>query len=147
MSFRTELIKRRRFEEILGRCALFEDCDACQGILSDHCLVDAQRAMVCHFRSPEKRVDGVEWGAIHILNRAYLVFKHSPPGSLARRRLLRFSCYKLARYLFRAHTDYERARVRGSWRALSLISQLGDSNPDDLSQRYLAVRRQCLGRG
>ncbi len=144
MSFRTELIRRTGFDTVLGRYALFEDYDACLGILKDHLLVDALDAQVFHYRMPEKRVDGIEWGAIQILNRAYVICKHSPPGSAARRRLLSFSYYKLSRYLAQAQTSYGRQRVKGVIRALPLVRECCRAPQDRLKECYLNLRARCL---
>ncbi len=144
MSFRTALIRRTGFDSTLGRYALFEDYDACLGILKDRVLVDALTARVFHYRMPEKRVNGVEWGVIQVLNRAYVVCKHSPPGSAARRRLLAFSCYKLARYLAQAQTPYGRQRVKGVVKALLLIRECCAASPGKLQERYLDLRARCL---
>ena len=118
MSFRTDVITRTGFDETLGRYALFEDYDACLGVLDGHVLVDSTGAWVFHHRSPEKRVNGLEWGVLQVLNRAYVICKHTPPGSLSRRRLRGFSYYKLARYLLQAQSIYGRERVRGVMRAV-----------------------------
>ncbi len=132
MSFRTDAIRRTGFDDALGRYALFEDYDACLGVLKDRVLVDALKARAFHFRGRGKRVDGIEWGVIQILNRAYVVCKHSPPGSPARRRLLAYSYYKLARYLMQAHTAYGRQRVRGVARALPLVGECLAARQDEL---------------
>ncbi|OPY70191.1 MAG: Glycosyl transferase family 2 [Syntrophorhabdaceae bacterium PtaU1.Bin034] len=146
MSFRTELIKRTGFDEALGRYAIFEDYDASLEVMKSHILVDAMRAKVFHYRSPEKRVNGFEWGFIQILNRAYVICKHSPPGSLSRRRLRGFSCYKLIRYLAQAQTWYGRQRVRGLLKALLLISQFYSAPDEELKQIYVALRESALVR-
>ncbi len=144
MSFRTDLIRRTGFDETLGRYALFEDYDACLGVLDRHMLVDSTRAWVFHNRSPEKRVNGVEWGVLQVLNRAYVICKRTPPGSPSRRRLRAFSCYKLVRYLLQAQTRYGRQRVKGAMKALPHIGSLLRAPREELAGRYLDLRDRCL---
>jgi glycosyltransferase involved in cell wall biosynthesis len=144
MSFRTGLIAGTGFDESLGRYALFEDYDACLTMLQRHILVDTANARVFHYRSPEKRVDGIEWGVLQVLNRAYIICKHSRPGSPARRRLKAFLYYKTLRYLLQTRTGYGRARVKGTLRALPMITRLLEAPLQQLPQSCLALRRACM---
>lgn len=146
MSFRTDLIRRVGFDELMGRYALFEDREASYGILKNHLIVSAKKAMVFHYRHPEKRLAGQEFGMMHILNRAYAVCKHSPPDSLERRMLKKFLYYKLVRYLFQAYTHYGRMRFKGACMALSKISQLLCAPQQEAPQQYKKLRSQCLAR-
>ena len=144
MSFRTDVIGRTGFDEALGRYALFEDYDACLNILKSHMLVDARKARVFHYRSPEKRVNGMEWGLLQVLNRTYVICKHTSPGSEARKRLNAFLYYKLARYILQAQTAYGRERVKGVFRALPSATQLMKAPEQQLSDSYLALRSRHL---
>ena len=144
MSFRSDLIRSFGFDENLGRFAIYEDRDASLGALTNYLIVRAEDANVFHYRSPEKRVSGVEWATMHILNRAYVVCKHSPPGSTARHLLKKFSYYKLVRYLLQAQTRYGRQRVVGALRALSRVSELVDASPGELVACYKRLRDECL---
>lgn len=144
MSFRTELIRRTGFDEILGRYGLFEDHDACMGILESHCIVNAGRAKVFHDRPSERRADELELGMMHVLNRAYIVCKHAPPGSGLRRAMLRHAWYKLVRYALQSYTPAMRRRLIGAFRATISISRLCVASKEDLSQTYLALREECL---
>lgn len=147
MTFRTDVIKEADFDESLGRYALFEDLDASLAVLDRRAaLVCARNARVFHFRAPESRVNGKEWGVMHVLNRTYVLCKHSPPGSNARRLHSRFNYYKLARYALQAHGSYGRERLRGAWRAMLLAPRLLDSSKEELAPRYVQLRRQCLER-
>lgn len=144
MSFRTDLIKSIGFDEILGRYALFEDHDACRGVLAGYCLVTAGRARVFHHRLPDLRADGVELGVMHILNRAYILSKHAPAASSVRPALMRFAYYKLFRYLARAYTPAMRRRLTGAWRATRRASVLCETPRQDLAAQYLRLREECL---
>lgn len=144
MSFRTEVIRRLGFDEALGRYSLFEDRDASLGVLKNYMIVCAKRAKVFHYRSPEPRTSGIEFGMMHILNRTYVVCKHSNFGSLARRRLRRYLYYKVGRYLLQGHNKYGRQRLIGAWRGLLFVPKLLDAPLEELSQRYKMLRNKCL---
>jgi len=144
MSFRTDLMGLTGFDENLGRYALFEDYDACLSVSKSHLLVAAMGARVFHFRSPEKRVDGLEWGVIQVLNRAYVIKKHASPGSLSRRYLAAFSGYKLLRYAAQAATGYGRQRLRGTLKGLWLMGRLLSVGESDLPATYSQLRKQAI---
>jgi len=81
-----------------------------------------------------------------ILNRSYIVFKHSLPGSAGRRRLKRFLLYKLARYVLQANSGYGRRRLIGAWCALSRVPRLAETPIKELPKRYVQLRQDCLRR-
>ncbi len=145
MSFRTDLIKRTCFDETLVKYGLFEDHDACMGILASHCIVNAGKAKVFHYRPPAKRADDLELGAIHILNRAYILAKHAPPGFDVRRPLTRYVRFKLARYLLRAYSGSTRRRLIGAWRASRCLEEICTAPLGQLPQQYVRAREKCLG--
>ncbi len=145
MSFRTGLIREGGFDEDLGVYSLFEDYDASLSVLENHLLIEARKAKVFHWRAPQARVSGVEWGVMQVLNRAYVICKHSAPASPARKRLLAYSWYKLARYVAQAQKGYGRQRVRGAAKALRLIPALISAPRSQLPTAYAALREQCLG--
>ena len=144
MTFRTGLIREIRFDETLGRYSLFEDRDASLGTLEESVIVQANKAKIFHYRSPEKRVSGLGWGVMHILNRAYVVCKHSVNVSLARRLLKRYSYYKLGRYLLQAQSAYGRQRVIGAWRGITCLEEMLKSPREELTSIYLELRSMCL---
>ncbi len=143
MTFRTEAIRSIGFDEALGKYALFEDYDASFGVLNLGLLALARSANVYHYRSPEMRTAGFEWGAIHILNRAYVVCKSSGPQSSARRHLIRYSRYKVFRYLLQTNSKYGRRRLAGAIRALAYIPALLQAPRDQLRAEYLKARHLC----
>lgn len=144
MSFRAEIIQKIGFDESLGRYALFEDHDACLGVLDSHAIARARSALVFHQASRDQRAAPEELGIMHILNRAYITYKHSPRGSLARLRLPRFCFYKLLRYLPRTFTIDGRRRFLGALRAFLLMPRLNGLSGRELRECYVAARSQCL---
>ena len=144
ISFRTDMIRRLGgFDEKLGRYAMFEDCDASIGNLKNHLNVCARSAKVFHYRAPGERSSGWEFGMMAILNRTYVVCKHSRPGSMVRRAVKRYLYYKLARYLLQTFTHYGRERFLGAWHACSKASQLLRCPAEELPTRYLEARYDC----
>jgi glycosyltransferase involved in cell wall biosynthesis len=144
MSFRSDLIKRTGFDEILGRYGLFEDHDACMGILASHCIVNAREAKVFHRRPRARRADELELGMMHILNRAYILMKHDIGGFRVRPSLMRYACYKLALYALRACNPHMRRRLVGAWRAAQAIPRICDSSREALAREYLELREKCV---
>ncbi len=142
MSFRTNVIRRLGgFDETLGRYALFEDSDASIGSLKENINVCAKRAKIFHYRDPGIRTSGAEFGMMAILNRVYVVSKHSARGSVARQKMKRYLYYKTFRYLLQAHSRYGRKRLQGAIYALLKANQLLDAPREKLAARYLEIRR------
>ena len=146
MSFRTEVIRRTGFDEALAGYALFEDHDACMGVLATHSIVTAVKARVFHHRPVAKRADDFEMGVMHVLNRAYIVTKHARKGFQANAALQRHSWYKLFRYLPRIYDPSMRSRFFGAWHATRQIAQMCETPSDRLTTAYLSLRRDCLAR-
>lgn len=147
MSFRTEAIRGLGgFDERLGRYSMFEDSDASIGSLRTHMNVCSRRAKVFHYRVPGERVSGSEFGMMAILNRTYVVCKHSLPGSTARRKLKRYLYYKSARYLLQTYTNYGRKRFWGAIHALPAARKLINTPIEELSNLYMKARANLVGR-
>jgi len=144
MTFRTGIIRRCGFDERLGRYSLMEDRDASLHALSDRLIVCANRARVYHNKAPGKRTDDFEWGAINILNRAYVVCKHAPPASSPRLMLNRYSLFRLAVYLLRAGSPEGRRRIRGAWKAIACLDELLGAPVSEVPDKYLSLRARCL---
>jgi glycosyltransferase involved in cell wall biosynthesis len=144
MSYRTELIRERRFDETLEGYGLFEDVEASFKISHTHLIVGANKAQLFHYRMPGKRGRGVEMGATQLLNRAYIVCKHSPKGSAARRLLRRYAWYKLLLYSLESYTAFGRDRVRGGWRGLRGTRVLMNTPEAELAERYKELREKSI---
>ncbi len=146
MSFRTDVIRRYGFDENLGRYSLFEDRDASLSVLKRHLIICTKKGRVFHFRVPGKRTDDFEWGMINMLNRAYVVCKHSAPGSEARRSLNRYCLFRFAVYLLRVRSQQGRQRVKGAWRAMACFPLLINAPHEELTSRFIQLREECLKR-
>lgn len=144
MSFRTKSIQEVGFDEILGRYALFEDFDAGLGVLKNYSILRTGKARVFHYRLPENRAHGREYGMMQILNRVYILGKHSPPGSEAWKAITRSSYYVVLRFIPKAKGVYGRQCLLGAWKAVTRMRALFGLPLEQLSDQYLKVRAECL---
>lgn len=144
MSFRTDAIRRYGFDENLGNYSLFEDRDASLNVLKEQLIVCTKRGRVFHFRVPGARTNDYEWGIINMLNRAYVVCKHCPPGSAVRKKINSYSLYRLSFYLLKARSRPGRQRIKGAWKAISSFPALLTVPEHDLTDRFVQVRDECL---
>lgn len=144
MSFRADLIKKIKFDENLGDYSLFEDRDASLGVMKEKMIFVAKKAKIFHYRAPEKRSSGREWGMMHILNRAYVVCKHSESTSKSRKVLKVYLLYKIIRYLLQISNRYGIQRLNGAIRAYCQVERLMNSNKDELPTVYIEAKNYCL---
>lgn len=141
MSFRTEVAKAVRFDELLGTrigYAVHEDKDMALRVLkAGHLIAVAPQARVFHNVHPGKRANGFSYGFFHVLNYLYVCRKIFPDGSRALRLTHRYLSYKVALYGVRLFTDaYNRDVFHGAKAALSEYSALADARPEELADRY-----------
>lgn len=144
MSFRTEVIRKVRFEERFTRYSLFEDIDASLGAWRHGAVVGARRAKVFHYKSPERRDDGRRMGAVQLLNKACVVAKHSQPGDPARAAMLRFGRYKTLQYRLGARDQFGRDRLAGARAALAELPALMRASPAGAVDAYHEAMARCL---
>ncbi|MBL9149514.1 MAG: glycosyltransferase family 2 protein [Phycisphaerae bacterium] len=123
MSFRTDAIRRVRFDERLRNYSLFEDADASFAVMQGTMVVGARLARIYHDKAPGERGDPRTMGVIQLLNRSYVVCKNSPPGHPARRQLVRHSRYKVWQYRMGARNDAARARHLGAKATLDAVRE------------------------
>jgi glycosyltransferase involved in cell wall biosynthesis len=144
MSFRSKAIQTVGFDEVLGRYALFEDFDAGLGVLKDYSIARSGKAQVFHYRLPENRTDGREYGVMQILNRVYILGKHSPQGSEAWKALARSSYYVVLRFIPKARGIHGRQCLLGAWKATTKMRALFGVPKERLADQYLKIRAACL---
>jgi glycosyltransferase involved in cell wall biosynthesis len=136
MSFRTEEIRRVRFDERLRNYSLFEDADASFAIMHRMMVVGARLARIYHDKAPGERGDPRTMGVIQLLNRSYVVSKNSPPGHPARQQLLRHSRYKVWQYRMGARNDAGRARHLGAKATLDAVRAFAQAPSADAGSLY-----------
>jgi len=136
MSFRTEEIKKYGFDETLRNYAIGEDIDASFSILKEKLIVGAHRAKVFHYKAPEKRAAGKVLGYTQILNRAYIVCKHTENGDPIRSKLYFYSSIRALLYLIRGVSKYQLERFSGAFRAIKYIRSFIEADKKDLANKY-----------
>jgi len=144
MSFRTNVIRAVGFDESLSRYSLFEDIDASFGAWKHGWVVGARQARVFHFRSPETRGQGRRLGAEQLLNKAYIIGKHSPIGHPARKGMRRFAQYKVCQYFIGARDLFGRERYAGAKAALALLPKLASAPTSEINATYAAAVMETL---
>jgi glycosyltransferase involved in cell wall biosynthesis len=137
MSFRTSIIKKHRFDEVLSDYSLFEDIDASFSAWEDGVVVGVRNAKIFHYRSPENRDHGFRIGAIQILNKAYIIAKHTGPNSQARKSVRRHSLYKTISYNLTPRTSYSKAKAKRALAALKELNSLHSISQAMDSAQYI----------
>jgi glycosyltransferase involved in cell wall biosynthesis len=146
MSFRTDAIRASPFDENLTNYSLFEDTEASFAVMaSGRMVLAARKARVYHHRFPGKRGNGRFLGALQILNRAYAVVRHSPPGHPARAAILPFSKAKCRSYLLGAWNRFGLDRFRGAVAATREVARLAEAPQERALATYLELRRAVTG--
>lgn len=146
MSFRTEVIRPIGFDETLGGYALEEDVDASFTAMRSGLVVGARRAKVYHHRYPSGRGDAFARGRMEVLNRAYVLAKHTtgPLGSpelarRARRAHRDFVAAKLVSMVPGLASASGRARFAGAWAGMRAAPSLWSSAPAERRRLYCAA--------
>jgi len=147
MSFRTEAIRSRGFDEDLGAYLGYsksEDTEASFYVMQKRLIVGVHDAKLYHHKFPGQRAESFDLGFISLFNPAYIVCRYSPNGSAAREAVKQFSIFKLMQYVLRMHTKFGRDRVRGAMLAIRLMKILLNTPPARLRERYLELCENAL---
>lgn len=136
MSFRTNVIKNCGFDEAFQAYSLFEDIDASFAAWKSGAVVGARQAKVFHFKSPERRDNGKRLGFEQLVNKAYVVAKHTDNGDPIRLRMKRFAKYKILQYRLAANDQFGRDRLEGAKNALAEIPTIMNCPQGKLRQQY-----------
>lgn len=145
MSYRTETIRAIGFDEILSDYSLCEDIDASLGAWSRGWVVAARKARVFHYRAPERRDGGLRYGACHLLNKAYVVTKHTSIGGGARGKILPYSRYKILLYALARFDAFARERYYGAKCAIAGVKKLVQSPQESVGRCYEHEMRIAIG--
>lgn len=146
MSFRTEAIRGTGFDEALGGYALEEDVDASFTAMRSGLVVAALGARVYHHRFPSGRGNAYARGRMEVLNRAYVLSKHTsgPIGSRALLRTARrahwgFTAFKVASLLPGLGSPHGRARLKGALAGIRGSRAIWKAAPDTRAGAYRAA--------
>lgn len=148
MSFRTEAIAAG-FEEAFRGYGLYEDIDASFHATRHGALVGANRARIHHHRFPSGRPDAHNFALMTVLNRAFVVARHSAGMSTDERRMMRrktrnYALARMAMLLPKIAGHNARAGLRGTRAALSAIDALMLAPPEALVSTYATIRDRLL---
>ena len=144
MSFRTPVIQSVGFDEILSQYSLCEDIDASLGAWSQGWVVAARKARVFHYRAPERRENGNRYGVCHLLNKAYVVTKHTAVGDYSREKILPYSQYKIFLYALARGDEFSRERYLGAKNAFAGVIKLTSSPRESAGSCYENELRLAL---
>lgn len=136
MTFRSNVVKRYKMNEVVVRGVRFDDYELSLSVLKSHLLVRTMNGLVYHHRAGGSRDSGMRTGISLLLNRCYIACLHTPPGSAARRSIRRYTWRMYVDYSLRAYSKFGRQRLRGIRQAAKWVPYLLDSPPDEIHERY-----------
>lgn len=146
MSFRHASIQKAGFNETLGRYAMGEDVDASLQVLrGGQSLVVARNALIYHHRAPERRMHSRQYGAVRVLNNAYVTMRTGIADRSLKSATRRHEWFKSQYIRADRKGKYGREQYLGARDALRVLPELLASPPEQLDETYLALRRRCLG--
>jgi GT2 family glycosyltransferase len=153
MSFRTEVVKKLAFDDVLGSrigYATHEDMDMGLRVLAAGFLIAAApESRVFHNTYPGKRAGGFQYGFFHVFNYLYICRKVFPSSSSRLVRLTRrYLAYKVALYRLRQLVrpgEYHDDVQRGARAAFSEFSVVAAADNNELARLYAEVSKRHLG--
>lgn len=147
MSFRTDAIIDDGFEETFRGYGLYEDIDASFKAMRHGLLVGANRARIHHHRFPGGRPDPFNFALMTVLNRAFVMARHShghPEARMLRRKTRNYALARMGMLVPKLSSRSARAGFRGTRTALGAIDALFDAPPADLTRTYAALHDRLL---
>lgn len=144
MTYLTDVIRQSGFDETLKGYGLFEDVDASFGVINHKLLVGARRAEIYHHKFPSPRGGTFEMGFTQILNRAYVICKHTEEGAEARNKLEAYADYKIFQYALKSFSKNLAARHEGARVASQLIYEMLSCPSNELSDFYKELIEKYL---
>lgn len=128
MSFRTEVIRRLRFDETLGYgigYAIHEDKDLSLRVMNaGYLLAAAKGARVFHNVHPGKRAQGFFYGFYHLLNYIYIMRKITCENEGNSQSIKRYLSYKVFLYKLRSSNEYNNDVYLGAHCAMKYLDTI-----------------------
>lgn len=144
MSFRTNVIRKYGFDETLKDYSLFEDIDASFSAWKEGMVLATTNSKVYHHKSPERRDAGRKLGTTQILNKAYVVAKHSQIGDQARHNIARYGKYKTLLYRLAAKDIFSKERYLGAKLAMKFVPRFQEASAESCKVIYGEALKHCL---
>jgi len=149
MTFRSEIIKKYRFNEDLGAVigwAACEDIEASFAVLQESLLVAAHDAKVYHYKKTGTRSVGDKLAFITHFNRAYVLWRYAPKTFYTRFMIWRYLIYRLLIHTLKSYSRFERERICGLLQAMRMIKELFNESDENLRSRYLDLCKTIIPR-
>jgi glycosyltransferase involved in cell wall biosynthesis len=144
MSFRTNVIRAYKFDEAFSDYSLCEDIDASFSAWKEGAVIGVRNAKIFHYKSPENRGNGRRIGVTQILNKSYIISKHTPLKHAARDALIRFAKFKSFRYRFDTRDAFGKDRLNGALAACSLVQDFTKCSVTHAKDLYKRCLNACL---
>ena len=141
MTYRTDVARKERFSEELGQYALYEDVDISLRVLREKLVVTCMDAGIYHHRYPSNRANGRAIGAMHMLNRAFVLVKSGEASSRERWAMWRWGTARTIIEILRARDFYGRERRDGTIAAYRTLRTMLAASPSDATEVYLKLRK------
>ena len=144
MTYRTETVRKHKFDEDLGQYSLFEDIDLSLRVLQEKLVVTCLDAGIYHHRWPSNRANGRAIGAMHMLNRAFVLAKSETVSGKERKAMLRWGTARSLVEVVRARDLYGRQRRNGTIAAYFGLRRMLAASKYDAPKTYLQLRKSIF---
>ena len=144
MTYRTETVRKHKFDEDLGQYSLFEDIDLSLRVLQEKLVVTCLDAGIYHHRWPSNRANGRAIGAMHMLNRAFVLAKSEKVSGKERRAMWRWGTARSLVEILRARDLYGRQRRNGTIAAYFGLKRMLAAGTSDAPEIYLQLRKSIF---
>lgn len=141
MTYRTDVVRKERFTEELGQYALYEDVDISLRVLREKLVVSCMDAGIYHHRYPSNRANGRAIGAMHMLNRAFILVKSGEATVWERFAMWRWGTARTLVEILRARDLYGKQRRDGTIAAYLSLGTMLAASPADATGVYLKLRK------
>ena len=141
MTYRTDVARKERFSEELGQYALYEDVDISLRVMKEKLVVACLDAGIYHHRYPSNRANGRAIGAMHMLNRAFVLVKSGEATSRERWAMWRWGTARTIIEILRARDLYGKQRRDGTIAAYLALRTMLAAGPSDATEVYLRLRK------
>jgi hypothetical protein len=144
--FRTETVRRARFEEVLERYAAGEDWDISERIKPDGLIAWCPAARQCHLEAPGGRLSRLTVVTLRYLNFMALHVLHSRDVARSRRLYRMFLRRRLVSDALSdlAKRDWRMPRTRGTLRALRMLPAMFAKSPDEVRRWYPGFQKELI---
>lgn len=144
--FRTETVRRVKFEEMLERYAAGEDWDISERIKSEGIIAYCPASRQCHLEAPGGRLSRLTVNTLRNLNFMALHVLHSKDVDRSRRLYRQFLW---RRVLSEALSDLSKrnwrmTRARGTWRALRMLPAMFGKSREEMRRWYPAFQKELI---